>query len=129
MLTLAEFNELCSFVDSGLNKIQVKEVFVAADEGGRGHITSYELNSLFDESLKSGDKPEEEVELEEIVGRVLANRNKTKLPKDRTVLMTDDHFNASFKGVLNTLEILRLMGELRKKYGRYVDCGSVMDFI
>lgn len=87
------------------------------------------MNSLFDESLKGGEKAEEEVEFEEIVGRVLTNKGRVRLPKDRTALMTDENFGSSFKEVLNSLEIMRLVAELRKKYGRYVDCGSVIDFM
>jgi Ca2+-binding EF-hand superfamily protein len=57
-MVLSDFNDMCSFLNCGLNKIQVKEVFELIDESKKGHINSYELNSVFEESLKVGDKPE-----------------------------------------------------------------------
>jgi hypothetical protein len=87
-MILADFNELCGFVNCGLNKIQVKEVFEVADEAKKGHISSYELSNLFEEAMKVGDRPEEKIEVEEIVFRVMAGRTKLKLPTP-TTLVTD----------------------------------------
>jgi len=57
--------------------------------------------------MKVGDRPEEKVEVEEIVFRVMAGRTKLKLPAPAT-LVTGEIFKKCFEPVLNPLEIGRL---------------------
>lgn len=56
-----------------------------------------------------GDKPEEKIELEEIVSRVMASRTKLKLPEPIT-LITDEVFVRCFESVLNPLEVSKFLG-------------------
>lgn len=127
-ISLADFSEICGFVNSGLNKIQVKEVFELADEAKKGTVSSYELSGLFEEARKTGDRPEEKVEIEEIVMRVMAGRSKLKLPAPTTVV-SEELFTRCFEPVLNTLEIARLQAELRKKHGKFLDGQKLQEFI
>lgn len=55
-MSLADFNRMCEFLSTGLNKIQVKLIFQMVDETNRNAITSYELSSLFENILKQDRK-------------------------------------------------------------------------